>query len=334
MTTHTERMRACLRGQIIDRPPVALWRHYPVDDQSAESLAAAHLAFQRAYDFDLVKVTPASSFSVKDWGVDDVWEGNTEGTRRYSKYPIRAPSDWERLEVLSPQAPHLAEQLECLRLVREELGADTPLLQTVFSPLAQAKHLAGDDVLLAHLRRFPDALERGLKTIAESTRQFIAAAAETGIDGVFYAVQHAQAGLLSRDEFARFSQSADMAMLREAGSLWCNILHVHGQDVYLDLCADYPAHVLNWHDRESGPSLAEARAHWAGVVCGGIGRTTLVYRPASAVAGEAREAMAETRGRGFLLSTGCVAPIITPLGNLHAVRQVVEDWPGAATRPA
>ena len=333
MTTHRQRIEACLRGEIIDRPPVALWRHYPVDDQSAESLGAAHVMFQKAYDFDLVKVTPSSSFSVKDWGVDDVWEGSTEGTRRYSRYVIEKPSDWERLEVLSPQAPHLAEQLDCLRSIRKELGPDTPILQTVFSPLAQAKHLAGGDLLVAHLRQFPGALERGLQTIAESTRQFIAAAAQTGIDGIFYAVQHAQAGLLSRDEFVRFSRSADKALLQEAGRLWCNMLHVHGAHVYLDLCADYPAHILNWHDRESGPSLLEARTHWAGAVCGGIGRTTLVYGPASAVTGEALEAMEQTGGKGFLLSTGCVAPVITPLGNLAAVRRVVEDWPDAAARP-
>ena len=83
MTTHRERVEACLRGEIVDRPPVALWRHFPVDDQSAEALAQAHLAFQSVYNFDLVKVTPASSFSVVDWGVTDEWEGNTEGTRTY-----------------------------------------------------------------------------------------------------------------------------------------------------------------------------------------------------------------------------------------------------------
>ncbi len=81
--SHKERMGACLKDNpALDRPPVALWRHFPVDDQSPEGLAAAVLDFQSRYDFDLVKVTPASSFCLKDWGVDDVWEGSPEGTRR------------------------------------------------------------------------------------------------------------------------------------------------------------------------------------------------------------------------------------------------------------
>ena len=59
-----ERLQACLKDDpALDSPPVALWRHFPVDDQEAATLAAATLDFQRHYDFDLVKVTPASSFS-------------------------------------------------------------------------------------------------------------------------------------------------------------------------------------------------------------------------------------------------------------------------------
>ena len=154
MTTHRDRLEACLRGEVIDRAPVALWRHFPVDDQAPESLAAAHLAFQSTYDFDMVKVTPASSFSVKDWGVEDVWEGDSEGTRRYSKYVIQRPEDWKRLPVLGLNSPHLAAQIACLRQIREALGPETPVLQTVFSALAQAKHLAGDErLLVASVRR-------------------------------------------------------------------------------------------------------------------------------------------------------------------------------------
>ena len=62
MTTHRERLQACLAGETPDRVPVALWRHFPVDDQSPETLAAATLHWQSVYDFDFVKVTPASSF--------------------------------------------------------------------------------------------------------------------------------------------------------------------------------------------------------------------------------------------------------------------------------
>src|ERR1700690_3669392 len=122
MTTHRERIQACLAGEMPDQTPVALWRHFPVDDQSPETLVAAQIAFQRAYDFDLVKVTPASSFCLRDWGAEDEWRGDPEGTRQYTKHVIFQPQDWERLPVLDPTAPHLAGQLACLRQIRAGIG--------------------------------------------------------------------------------------------------------------------------------------------------------------------------------------------------------------------
>ena len=64
-----ERLRATLSGERADRVPVALWRHFPGDDQDPDELAASTVAFQRQYDFDFIKVTPASSFCVRDWGL-------------------------------------------------------------------------------------------------------------------------------------------------------------------------------------------------------------------------------------------------------------------------
>ncbi len=323
MTTHRERLIACLHGEPIDRLPVSLWRHFPVDDQDPQSLAAAHLAFQRTYDFDFVKVTPASSFCLKDWGVEDAWEGDSEGTRRYTRAVIDAPSDWEQLPPLTAASPHLAAQLDCLRRIRTELGPDTPILQTIFSPLAQAKHLSGEDRLLTHMRTSPEALKIGLATIAASTRAFIDASVQTGIDGIFYAVQHAQADLLSPAEFSRFGREFDLEVLTSASGLWFNLLHLHGENVYFEAVSDYPVQAINWHDRETPPSLAGARSVFRGLLCGGLARDTLVYKTPREVRAEASDAIAQVNRQGLILSTGCVVPIIAPHGNLVAARQAV-----------
>ena len=275
MSTHKERIQACLENQTLDRPPVALWRHFPVDDQDPRLLAGATIKFQRTYDFDLVKVTPASSFCNRDWGVEDQWMGDTEGTRRYTRRIIHNPQDWENLPSLEPTAPHLAGQLDCLRMIRAELGPDVPLLQTIFSPLAQAKNLAGNDLLLAHLRLYPEAVIKGLTTIAETTRRFVEACLDTGIDGVFYAIQHAQANLLSLQEYKTFGLPRDEEVLGPAQELWCNLLHLHGHNVYISLLDSLQFQIVNWHDRETFPSLAEAQKMFGGVLCGGMRQDTL-----------------------------------------------------------
>jgi uroporphyrinogen decarboxylase len=325
-------MEACIRGDLIDRPPVALWRHFPVDDQSPQTLAEAHLDFQKRYDFDFIKITPASSFSVRDWGVEDSWEGSTEGTRTYTKRAIHAASDWEKLSVLDPSSHHLARQLECIKLIRGKIGMETPILQTVFNPLSQAKHLAGEATLVEHLREHPRAVQTGLGIITQSTRRFIEAVAGLGVDGIFYAVQHAQKAVMPEDEFVRWSRESDMLLLRAAGSLWCNMLHVHGEQIYFESFRDYPAHIINWHDRETGPALSEAGSTWPLAMCGGLSRKSLVFGTAEDLSREAADILAGPYCGRIVLSTGCVVPIIAPHGNLLAAKQAAGSYSAAGNR--
>jgi uroporphyrinogen decarboxylase len=326
MTSHRQRLEACLNQTPVDRAPVALWRHFPVDDQTPDGLAAATLAFQKMFDFDLVKVTPESSFCLKDWGARDEWRGSTEGTRDYTNRVIQHPEDWARLPILDPTSGYLADQLTCLRLLVKELGPDTPAIQTIFNPLSQAKNLVGGAELLVHIRRFPDALHSGLKTITETTLRFIEAAIQTGISGVFYAVQHAQYGLLSEEEFLEFGRPYDLELLAPAKESWLNMLHLHGTEVMFDQVTDYPVSVINWHDRETRPSLAEAQARFPGVVCGGLRREeTMVLGSPEQVRAEAYDALQATQGKRFILGTGCVLPITAPYGNILAARRSVEQ---------
>jgi len=267
--------------------------------------------------------------------VDDTWEGSTEGTRRYTKRVIHKPRDWESLPELEPSAPHLAAQLACLRQIRAGLGPNVPVLQTIFNPLSQAKNLAGGETLITHIRKYPEALSKGLETIAKSTQRFVEAVLETGIDGVFYAIQHAQAGLLTLDEYKTFGIPFDHKTLEPASDLWCNLLHLHGSDIYFEIVSEFSFQIVNWHDRDTPPSLAEAiqtsevlktsEVSRSFTVCGGLGRDTLVYRGQDEVRAEARDAIAQTEGQRLILSTGCVVPIIAPHGNIMAARKSVNS---------
>ena len=322
--TKTERLMAAIRGEQVDRSPVALWRHFPGDDYRPRDLAAATVAFQRKYGFDFVKVTPASSFCVQDWGSRDRWVGTLEGTREYTFYPIQAAKDWDKLHPLDPSEGGLGAQLECLRLIGDELIGEVPFIQTIFSPLAHAKNLVGSESLLVHLRRNPDALHRGLEVITETITRFINAALDTGMAGVFYAVQHAQYELLSEQEYAVFGRPYDLRVLEAVQGLWLNLLHLHGSDVMFDLLADYPIQVMNWHDRETWPTLFEAQDRFDGAVCGGLARWDVVVRGTpEQVQEQAADALAQTGGHRFILGTGCVTPIVAPASNIRAVREAV-----------
>jgi uroporphyrinogen decarboxylase len=294
IASHRERLEVCISGGELDRPAIALWRHFPVDDQSPDTLAEATVNFQRDFDFDLVKVSPSSSFCIRDWGAKDEWRGLPEGTRDYTDRVVQHPEDWERLHLLDPYNGSLSAQIKCLRLIAAELSREVPIIQTIFSPLAQAKNLVGPDNLLIHVRRYPQALKSGLKIITES-------------------------------EYEIFGRSYDLQVLDAAQDLWLNMLHLHGKQIMFKDFLDYPVAIINWHDRETPPSLAEAKKKFPGALCGGLRRwQTMVLGTPDSVTAEAEDAIQTTGGQKLILGTGCVMPTIVPRGNILAARQSVE----------
>jgi uroporphyrinogen decarboxylase len=301
-----------------------LWRHWPGDDQDAAALAAAHLKWQRDYDWDFLKVSPASSFAIRDWGTDDRWIGHIEGTRQHTERVIAEPDDWVKLAPLDPGQGSLAVQIEALRLVGEGVGESVPFLATVFSPLSQARNLAGEDRLLVHLRREPEAVLAGLAVIAETTRRYVEAAKATGIAGIYYAVQHTRYTHLTPAEYAQFGRPGDLDVLTAAGDLWLNLMHVHGVSAYLSPLADYPVQLVNWHDREDSPSLREGLDLFGTAVCGGVSRWAAHQESPEVALAEAADAYRQTEGRRWVLGTGCVTMVTTPTRNLRALRAFVE----------
>ena len=132
---HRERIERAIHREKVDRLPVSFWRHFPVDDQNAESLARATIAYQEQYNFDIVKVSPSSSFCLQDWGAKDIWNGHPEGTRDYLTPVVTEPEDWLNLKVLDPKKGRLGEQLECLKLIKIKSLPLIPLLFNRFSAL-------------------------------------------------------------------------------------------------------------------------------------------------------------------------------------------------------
>jgi uroporphyrinogen decarboxylase len=321
-----ERVLAAVHGEQPDRVPIALWRHWPKADQTAEGLANAVLAWQSTYDFDLIKVTPASGYAVEDWGARFAYRANREGTRDYLDRPVKHVHDWERLWPLDVKAGVLGRELQALRLIRAKAGPDVFVLQTIFSPLTLARNLAGEELLLTHLQENPKELARGLAIIADTYGRFVEECLRSGADGVFFASQCASRDFVSEDVYEQFGLAYDLHVLGAASGAGCLvILHIHGRNIMFDLLARcLPAQVINWHDRRTSPTLAEARLRTRCALMGGLNELqTLADGTPAHVTSEVRDAVAQTAGRGFLVGAGCVALIDTPEENLRAARSAV-----------
>lgn len=321
-----ERLEKTVAGEATDRAPVALWRHWPGDDQRAADLARSTIDFQNTYDWDFVKVTPASSFCVSDYGAQDQWEGSLEGTRTYTKRVIERSLDWTTIRVLDPARGALGRQGECLRLICEELGEEVPVIQTIFSPLAQAEAIAGKETLIRHMRTQPDRVHSGLSILTDSTLRFVESLKRLPLAGIFYAIQHANYATLSEDEYRAFGLPYDRKILETLpAKWWLNVLHLHGDLPMFKFAHELKAQVVNWHDQKSEPTLAQGKTLVEGAVCGGLAQWDHIHQASPATIREvARAAIHETNGRRLILGAGCVIPITSPLSNIRAVREAVE----------
>jgi uroporphyrinogen decarboxylase len=322
--TKRERVLAAIERRAVDRPPIAFWRHVPDVDHTSQGLAEAMLAFQRRWDLDLIKVMSSGVYCVEDWGCRVAYQGHPGGAKRCVEHAVKRPADWARLRVLDPGAGALGRELEAVRLIRKGRTDDAPILMTIFSPFTIATKLAGD-VAVQSIEAEPKALRGALEVITETTARYVTEAFAAGADGIFFATQTASAEAISEP----ISETWDLPYARRVldrvrSRSQLTMLHLHGRDVFWDLWTALPMHVINWHDRLTAPTLAEASRRFAGGLAAGLAESsTLLHGPATAIATQVRDAIDQTGGRGLLVTPGCVLPLAVPDAHLQATVETV-----------
>lgn len=325
--TGRERMAAAIAFEAVDRVPASFWGHFPSDPHRGQDLAAETVAFQRAFDWDFVKMMPSGMYLPEALGCTLTPAAGPGAVNDLAESVIKRPEDWAALPVLDPHQGWLAEHLRSIWLVREALGPDVPILETLFSPLTIAHKLSLHVPFRESVEEHRDLLLAGLAVIAETTRRFAAASLDAGADGFFYATQEANDGTLGRQDFLDLGRPFDLEVLRSLDErAWLNMLHVCRTGIYADLVADYPVQMINWDSERTAPTLEAARRVWEGVcLVGGLDREggLLVGTP-SEVSSAVRRAVAVAGRQGLVVGAGCGLMVATPHENLRAARAAVE----------
>jgi len=323
-----ERLEGAVAGTPLDRAPVALWRHFPGDDQRSADLARSHWQFQRAYDWDFLRFMPARHFQVVDYGLQSEWRGDTRGFRETRKPLIQRSLAWTELRPLSPQRGALARAVQCLRLLsRVQEDDPTPILVTLHSPLLQAADLSGMPKLLRDLRARPDRLRSGIKQLTDSSILFLRALRKLPrLAGLFLVTELASYDRLSPSEYRAFGLPALERILNEVPAhWWLNIVQVGGQAPMLPLFTDLPLQALNWDIRTGDVELGDLRNMSSAVACGGLHDTQdLLLGTPGLLQSRVREALQQSEARRIILSGSGAGFITTPLSNLHALRAAVQ----------
>jgi uroporphyrinogen decarboxylase len=312
--TKKERVRAALRGEPVDRAPVSLWGHDFLREWSASELAAQTVESYRAHDWDFIKLNPRWTFFAEAWG-------NTCQRPTEQRFPrlldpaAKSAADLAELEPVDAAGGVFAEQLEALRIVVGEVGAEVDVLYTIFSPLSVVGLICGGvgQPLLTYAADDPAATHRAIAAVTLTLTRHAQLALEAGAAGLFFAPLQWSSRRTCDDNFYReFGRPYDLQLLHEVRSAEFNVLHVCGNENMLDLLLDYPVSALNWADRgEGNPSLADARAKTQITLMGGIEQSHIHEATPADVTAQAREALAACPDR-FILAGGCGISPLTP----------------------
>lgn len=319
--TRWERVEAALNGQSLDHPPVSVWSHFPDGDQTAQALTDSTLDWQSRFDLDFIKLMPPGDYATIDWGATSEYRGAPGGTRETLVYPIQSVDDWQRIKPVPEDRGFNAEVVRACQLVRDALGPDIPILQTIFSPLTIANKLS-NGLVLEHLRSHPEQVHEALRAIQDVTERMARASMAAGADGVFFASQCATTDMVTEQEYQEFGVPYDepvLAAIRGAGSRF-TLVHIHGENTFFDLLASYDAHAINWHDRRVGPPIADVKKRYPDrAMVAGIDEKGVAEMTPEEGAEQARAARREAGDERLLIGPGCVIPVAARPETLLAV---------------
>lgn len=323
-----EKIRSAMLGEELDEIPVSLWRHFPGSDLDAPSLCRAQLSFQRRFNPDLIKLCPSGGYASVAFGAEIEYYDSPVGSPRTRVYRVRDAEDWASLDEPDVHGGVLGEMVRAVECVNEALEGEVPLIQTVFSPLTICQNIGGERLLL-DMREEPELLLEGLKVITGTMVEFTRANLDAGASGIFFATQMATYDRMSEEEYRNFGMRFDIPILRAARRRpLLNVVHIHGKNIMFDLIAEnYPADALNWHDKRTPPTLAEAQRKFGGLLLGGIDELgVLVEGSEEEVEEMVKASVRSVSGRRLLLAPGCVIPLNAPESSLDTVIRTARSY--------
>lgn len=309
--TRTERVRAAVNGRPVDRLPLCFWHHFRPAGSGLQMAEATLRFFDQEFDLDIAKIMPDLPYP-------------------FPRRSVHDPDDWGLIEPVAPDQGMFGQRLVAIRALRDALGADTPIVFTIYNPVAEIRHFAADaETFTRHFRDYPDVMHRALGVIAENLRRHIAAAIGAGADGVYYALQGITKDGLGEVGYREFGRPYDFLALRGAEDGWLNISHIHGDhDILMDVAIDYPVQVISWSDRLTGLALREVRQRSEKCLMGGLHEFgALAAGDERAVIAEAEDAIAQTGGHKLILASGCSVRDETPHENLRRSRAALANLP-------
>jgi uroporphyrinogen decarboxylase len=290
-----ERVDRALEGREVDRTPFSFWRHFGLQKDPPERFVKATLDFHARFRTDLVKVM--------------------------SDFPYPKPQgQWYDLR---EQANPFPAQIQALTSIGQSLGRQAHFIETIFNPWKVAENLSSAQEVLRLKDEQPQRLLDALEVITKSEANHARRAVAAGASGIFLAIANAQDGILSQDDYAKFSEPFDRLVLKATAQTPLNTLHLHGDRVYLGrFYQGWAASVINYSVQGTHVPIRSVRKQYSGVLLAGLDEER--FRSLSVETLRSQyESAREEAGKRFILTPGCSVPNDSTDADLLRVPQIL-----------
>ena len=135
MLSKKERVLAVLEREAVDRPPISAWRHFTESEHNGvDPFVEAMLNWQEKWDFDYMKLQPRASYYEEAFGAEFDYTKYAGVLPTCIKAPIEKESDFDALTEVPGSHNIFQEQAEVIRKIREKVGDEIPIFQTIMCP--------------------------------------------------------------------------------------------------------------------------------------------------------------------------------------------------------
>jgi MtaA/CmuA family methyltransferase len=329
-----ERVRRRLRGEAVDRPPNfdiymqraahhagRRLREYYLDHRA---LVEANLAVLEAFDLDIVQAISDPYREACDLGLDVEWPEDGLPLRRATL--LAEPEEAARLRVVAPaDGRRMSDRLDAIRLLRERVGEDVPVMGWVEGSFALASVLRGDSNVLMDLHDRPGWLKDLLERLVEVGIAFVRAQVAAGAHVI--GLGDSMGSLVSPRQYREFVLPYEQrlfAAAREAGAI--PRLHICGNTSRLlaDMATSGAAIVdLDW--MVDLARAAEVFGPDGPAPCGNFDPVAVMLHGTPDDVASAVRAAAAAAGPRHFSAAGCEVPDGTPDANPLAHARVLKQ---------
>ena len=329
------RLLAALEGKPVDKTPVCsvtqtgivelmdeVGAPWPESHTNPELMAKLAIANHELSGLEAVRVPYCLTVLVEAMGCE-INMGTKNRQPSVTAHPY--PKDLEGASIPEDllQRGRIPAVLEAIKIIREKLGPDVPIIGGMEGPITVASDLVSVKSFMKWSIKKTDLFEQALDLATEAAIKYANAMVEAGADIISVADPVASPDLMSPDSFKKFLKARLQKFSSSVDSV--TVLHICGNvNSILSDMADCGFEGLSVEEKIGSPKKAKEvigdRARFVGNISSPF---TLLPGPIEKIKAEAKQALEEGVD---VLAPGCGIAPMTPLENIKAMVAARDEY--------